>query len=77
MHDYQFKRSTQALGYGKRGLDGTQAWVKKAMKDLDTEDYARIRYALPEGASVPPQITKWFEEVLEGAIEIVRIPHIN
>jgi len=74
---YQFKRSKEALGYGKNGLDATKAWVKKAMADLDTEDYSRIKYALPEDVDLPPQIAEWFSDVLEHAIEVIRIPHLD
>jgi len=76
---YQFKRSKNALGYGVKGLETTKAWVAKAMKDLELEipDYSRIKYALPEGVSLPPQIKKWFDSLGQPSIEIVRIPHID
>lgn len=64
---YQFKRSVDALGYGEKGLKSTKAWVAKAMKDLDTPDYSRIKYALPNGVSV------------FGGVDnvVVRIPHLD
>lgn len=76
---YQFKRSPDALGYGKNGLEATKSWVAKAMKDLELEipDYSRIKYALPEGVSIPPQIKKWFGTLGPPSIEIVRIPHLD
>lgn len=76
---YQFKRSKEALGYGENGLKATKAWVAKAMKDLELEipDYSRIKYALPEGVTLPPQIKKWFDSLGQPSIEIVRIPHLD
>lgn len=76
---YQFKRSTDALGYGKNGLEATESWVAKAMKDLELQipDYSRIKYALPEGVTIPPQISKWFDALGPPSVEIVRIPHLD
>jgi hypothetical protein len=74
---YQFKRSTKALGYGEDGLKATKAWIRKAMKDLETEDFSRIKYALPAGVTLPPQIASFFSDVLENAVEIVRVPHLD
>ena len=76
---YQFKRSKEALGYGEKGLESTKAWVAKAMKDLSLEipDYSRVRYAVPEGVSIPPQIKSWFDSLGEATIEIVQIPHLD
>jgi NOL1/NOP2/fmu family ribosome biogenesis protein len=74
---YQFKRSKEALGYGENGLEATKAWVKKAMADLGVEDLCRVKYALPENVDLPPQIKNWFTNVLDDAIEIIRIPHLD
>jgi len=57
----QCKRSTDALRYGKQGLDNAMLWVQKAMKDLATQDYSRIKYVVPPGTRIPPRIETWFE----------------
>ncbi len=74
---YQLKRSKEALGYGEKGLESSKAWVKKAMADLEVEDLSRVKYALPENVDLPPRIKNWFTNVLDDAIVIERIPHLD
>lgn len=71
----QLKRSTEAVGYGARGLARTQAWVRKALADLGTTDYQRVRYVLPGGVSLPPQVAKWFGSAGIN-IATMRVPHL-
>ncbi|MCW0220623.1 MAG: hypothetical protein OJI67_20015 [Prosthecobacter sp.] len=74
---YQFKRSSDAFRYGEAGLQGAQAWVKKALKDLGPDaDYSKIKYAVPDEVGVPPRIQEWFNS-LDPIIEVLRIPHMN
>ncbi len=79
---YQFKRSNAALNSSKAAtsalpkrsnVDLAQEWVAKALSDLGTTDYSRIRYAVPDGVTVPAKIQTWFDEV---GVVVERIPHI-
>jgi hypothetical protein len=70
----QCKRSTAALGYGQKGLNRAQAWVAKALENLDAgEDFGRVRYIVPDNVTIPPRIEEWFE--LYG-VDIMYVPHL-
>lgn len=74
----QAKNGPDAFGFGKNGLDDTQVWVQKALKDLPTSNYDQIMYVTPDPSKIPPQIRKWFQELSnEGKqISVIPIPHL-
>jgi len=74
---YQLKRSADAFGFGKNGLERAQAWVKKALKDLGEEtNYSLVKYVKPDDVTVPPQIKNWFDDIAIQ-IEVINIPHLD
>ncbi|MDQ8208061.1 hypothetical protein QEH52_11115 [Coraliomargarita sp. SDUM461003] len=71
---YQFKRSTIAL----RTLKHAQAWVTKALLDLDeVGNYSRVIYAMPNGANdLTSTVKKWFDS-LNPPITTISIQHLD
>ncbi len=65
---YQLKSTAGSF----RSLPNDQAWVKKALTELDTVDYSQIKYVIPSGVNVPPIINKWLDDV--GVIVIDDLP---
>ncbi|MCF6209891.1 MAG: hypothetical protein L3J88_01060 [Gammaproteobacteria bacterium] len=72
----QVKRSTAALQYGKKGLERTQTWIKKAQKDMGVplDDFSKILYVVPPNTRIPPLIEKFFRD--EGITVLFDIPHL-
>ena len=74
---YQFKRSRDALRNGKKGLDNAKLWVSKAFKDLGAgATFDQIKYAVPPGVSIPPQISAFLNSLIPP-IKVERIPHLE
>ena len=69
----QAKRSANAIRFGKDGLRSAKTWVAKALADLNTADFGRIRYLVPPGVKIPPQVSKWFGQ---AGIRVDLIPHL-
>jgi hypothetical protein len=67
---YQVKSTSGSF----KSLPDTQAWVRKAMTELDTDDYARVKYVVPGGVNVPSKIQQWFDEVGITVIDDLQIP---
>ncbi len=70
---FQAKRSADAFRFGKEGLTKAQAWVAKALADLGTTDIRRVRYLVPPGVRIPPQVANWFQSI---RLRVDPIPHL-
>ncbi|NOZ69219.1 MAG: hypothetical protein GXP46_08265, partial [Deferribacteres bacterium] len=58
----QVKNGTAAFRYGREGLEKERLWVKKAMTDLNTQDFKRVQYVVPPGTRIPPMVDRWFRK---------------
>ena len=56
---FQFKRSTEAQGYGRKGKQAADLWVRKALADLQSPGAnAKVVFAVPSGVRIPLRIEK-------------------
>ena len=69
---YQCKKSTSALQYGKRGLEGAEYWTTAALKEVGG-DASKVKYMVPPGTRIPPQIQKYLDRVNVRILDT--IPH--
>lgn len=63
---YQVKRSANAFGYGKAGLQKTKAWVAKAIAD----GAQTVKYVTQPRVMIPPKVAAW---LAKKGIEIIRV----
>jgi hypothetical protein len=69
---YQCKKSTDALAYGKEGLEGAQKWVAAALKEVGN-DASKVKYLVPPDTHIPPQVKKFLARIGVDILDI--IPH--
>lgn len=71
---YQAKRSADAVGYGKKGLESARKWVAAVLPRVGN-DPSRVKYAIPDGVDVPPQVAEFLRNFKPSPIQVVRIAH--